>query len=112
MTHNRKPIAFEGSSLDDLRAFPNEARNQAGYQLDRVQQGSMPDDFKPLKEVGAGVYEVRVRTGDGAFRVVYVARFEEAVYVLHAFQKKTRKTAPQDLDTAARRYRALVQRRG
>jgi len=105
-----KPIEFLGSSLDDLRNFPENIRRMAGYQLDRVQNGLEPLDFKPIPSVGSGVHEVRLRDIEGAFRVFYVAKFEAAVYVLHAFQKKTRKTAPRDIELAASRYRDLLQR--
>jgi phage-related protein len=104
---DRKPICFIGRSLDDLRLFPRSARRAAGYQLDRVQQGLEPDDWKPLKGVGAGVREIRIRDVNGAFRVIYVARFREAIFVLHCFQKRSEKTAQRDIDLIARRYRTL-----
>jgi phage-related protein len=103
-----KPIAFQGGSLDDLRAFPTEARREAGHQLDRVQRGLEPDDWKPMPSVGPGVREVRVRDDTGAFRVIYTATRPEAVYVLHAFQKKTQQTARRDLDLARARLRDLT----
>jgi phage-related protein len=103
-----KPIEFRGSALEDLRAFPQEARRTAGFQLDQVQRGREPDDWKPMNSIGAGVREIRVRDSAGAFRVLYVARFEDAVYVLHCFQKKTQKTRKSDLDLASHRYRDLV----
>ena len=103
-----KPIAFQGGSLDDLRAFPTEARREAGHQLDRVQRGLEPDDWKPMPSVGPGVREVRVRDDTGAFRVVYTATRPEAVYVLHAFQKKTQQTAKRDLDLARARLKNLT----
>jgi phage-related protein/predicted XRE-type DNA-binding protein len=100
-----KPIAFLGGSLDDLRSFPSDARREAGYQLDRVQRGFDPDDWRSMPSIGAGVREIRVRERAGAFRVIYVATFADAVYVLHAFQKKTRQTAKRDVDLAASRLR-------
>lgn len=106
-----KPIAFTGSSLDDLRDFPSEARREAGFQLDRVQRGLDPDDWRPLSTVGTGVREVRVRDAAGAFRVVYVASFPEAVYVLHAFQKKTPQTGQRDIDLAASRLGQVIRER-
>lgn len=106
-----EPLRFCGSALGDLRAFPETARWEAGHQLDQVQQGRDPDDWKPMKTVGPGVREIRIRDEAGAFRVIYVAQFEKAVYVLHCFAKKTQKTARTDLDTAARRLRALKQER-
>jgi phage-related protein len=98
-----KPIAFLGGSLDDLRAFPADARPEAGYQPDRVQRGLDPDDSRPMTPIGAGVREVRVHDRAGTFRVIYVATFADVVYVLHAFQKKTRQTAKRDVDLAASR---------
>jgi phage-related protein len=103
-----KAIIWLGSSLDDLRAFPGAARREAGYQLDRVQAGREPADFKPMRSVGAGVYEVRVRTEGQAHRVFYVAKYAEAVYVLHAFEKKSQKTARSDIETGRRRFTALL----
>jgi len=107
-----KPVEFRDTSLDDLRAFPAEARRAAGHQIDQVQHGGEPDDWKPMKTVGKGVKEIRVRDATGAFRVLYVAKFPEAVYVLHCFQKKTEKTSQPDLDLAAKRYRDLLKERG
>ncbi len=83
----------------------------AGFQLRKVQLGSSPDDFKPMPDIGAGVTEIIVNTADGWYRVIYVAKFEEAVYVLHSFQKKTNKTSQTDVDTAKRRYKGVVQER-
>lgn len=88
-----KPIDWRGSSLKDLQAFPDDAKHRAGYQLRKIQQGDQPDEFKPMPEIGAGVNEIIVDTADGWFRVMYVAKFEEALYVLHSFQKKTNKTS-------------------
>jgi phage-related protein len=105
-----KPVIFLSGSLDDLRSFPADARRQAGYQLDRVQRGLDPDDWRPMPSIGAGVRELRVRERAGAFRVIYVATFADAVYVLHAFQKKTRQTAKRDLDLAASRLREQMTR--
>lgn len=82
--------AFHGSSLNDLNAFPEEARRDAGFNLDFVQRGFEPEDWKPMRTVGAGVNEIRVRDASGAYRVIYLATRPEAVYVLHCFQKKTR----------------------
>jgi phage-related protein/predicted XRE-type DNA-binding protein len=83
-----KPVEFRGSALDDLRAFPEAALREAGYQLDQVQHGRDPDDWKPMNTIGGGVREIRIRDAAGAFRVLYVAKFDDAVYVLHCFQKK------------------------
>jgi phage-related protein len=98
-----KPVTWIGSSYGDLKAFPEAAQSDAGFQLYRVQRGLDPRDWKPLPSVGAGVREIRVHTGV-EHRVVYVAKFEEAVYVLHAFEKRTRKMRQADIDLARRRY--------
>lgn len=105
---DRKPVEFRGSSLDDLRAFPEPVRREAGYQLDQVQQGHEPDNWKPMPGIGSGVQEIRLRDAAGAFRVIYVAKFAGAVYVLHCFRKTTQKTSKADLDLAEKRYRDLT----
>lgn len=106
-----KPVNWLGDSREQIRSFPDGPRHEAGYQLERVQAGREPKDWKPMPSVGIGVNEVRVRDDSGAFRVIYLAKFTEAVYVLHAFQKKTRKTAKADIDLARRRFRALIEER-
>jgi phage-related protein len=98
-----KSLKFVGSSLDDLRDFPAEARREAGFELYAIQRGDEPSDWKPMREVGPGVREIRIHVL-GEWRVLYVARFADAVYVLHAFQKKTQKTSRQDIELARRRY--------
>lgn len=105
-----KPVIWLGDSLERLRAFPSESMREAGYQLGKVQTGREPSDWKPMPSVGAGVNELRIRLG-GAFRVMYVAKFEEAVYVLHAFQKKSQRTARLDVELARRRHANLMHER-
>jgi phage-related protein len=100
-----KDVEFRGTSLDDLRAFPAEARREAGYQ---VQQGRDPDDWKPMATVGSGVREIRIREGNGVFQIIYIAKLADRIFVLHCFQKKTQKTSQGDLDLAKRRYSELV----
>ncbi len=102
-----KLVIFCGNSRGDLRTFPASARRAAGFQIDQVQEGYDPDDWKPMSSIGSGVREIRIRDEAGAFRVIYIAKFTEAVYVLHCFQKKTEKTAKADLDLARKRYREL-----
>ena len=109
MALRRKVVEFRGSSLNDLRGFPEAARRDAGYQIDRVQAGLDPDDWKPMAAIGAGVRELRLRGSDGAFRVIYVAKFDEAVFVLHCFQKKSAKTSRTDIELAQQRYRTLIE---
>ena len=111
---SEKPIDWRGSSLRDIKdddIFTPNARKEAGHQLSRVQAGLEPDDWKPFDVVGAGTKEIRIKLPDGAFRVMYVAKFPEAVYVLHCFKKKTQKTSPQDKDLAKQRYKAVIQER-
>jgi len=105
-----KPLIWLGSSQGDLKAFPQDARRVAGFQLRRVQQGLEPNDWKPMTTVGAGVQEIRIHTGL-EHRVFYVAKFTEGVYVLHAFEKRTRKTSKRETDLARDRFRALVLKR-
>lgn len=109
MADRAKDVQFRGTALDDLRAFPQSARREAGYQLDRLQQGRDPDDWKPMSTIGPGVREIRIRDAAGAFRVIYVAKFEAIVFVLHCFQKKSQKTSKEDLSLATSRYRDLVE---
>jgi len=103
-----KPVHFVGTSREDLRELPDSAQETAGFQLFKVQQGKEPDDWKPMPSVGAGVQEIRVRDERGAYRVFYVAKFEEAVYVLRVFQKRSQKTAQPDLDLGKSRYADLL----
>lgn len=106
-----KPILWIGSALDDLRAFPEDARRIAGFELRRVQQGLQPTDWKPMAGVGTRVEEIRVRTGQ-EHRVFYLARFGEGVYVLHAFEKRSRKTPAKEIEVARTRLcEALATRR-
>ncbi|MDR3480401.1 MAG: type II toxin-antitoxin system RelE/ParE family toxin [Burkholderiaceae bacterium] len=109
--NNDKEIRWLGSSYDDLLKFPDEPRREAGFQLGKVQAGLDPDNWKPFDDVGQGTREIRIREATGIFRVMYVAKFEEAIYVLHCFQKKTEATTKLDKDIAEARYRAIVQKR-
>ena len=103
-------VVFLGDSLEMIRDFPAGARREAGFQIDRVQRGLDPDDWKPIKSVGPGVREIRVRDRASAFRVIYVATFSDAVFVLHAFQKKMQATPRRDLELATVRFKLLAQR--
>ena len=105
-----RPLIWLGSSRNDLRAFPPNVRRVAGFQLRRVQQGLEPNDWKPMPSVGPGVQELRVHT-EVEHRILYLAKFAEGVYVLHAFEKRTRQTPKRDLDRARDCLRALVLRR-
>lgn len=99
---------FVGSSRDDPRELPEDARETAGYQLFKVQQGKEPDDWKPMPTVGAGVQEIRLWEESGTYRILYVARFEEALYVVHVFEKRSQKTPQRDIQLAKERYADLV----
>ena len=103
-----KDIEFRGGSLSDMRDFPQTAMRDAGHQLNKVQNGLAPDDAKPMPTIGAGVMELRIWDEAGTFRVVYVAKFEDAVYVLHCFKKKTQQTSQPDIELARKRFKELV----
>jgi phage-related protein len=98
-----------GSSLKDLKTFPETARCEAGFELREVQKGHQPRDWKPMSSIGAGVKEIRIKDEHGIFRVVYVVKYLERVIVLHAFQKKTQKTAKKDLDLAKKRLKLVLE---
>ena len=105
-----KRIQWLGTSLNTVRSFPESVRKLVGQELRFVQTGSMPTDFKPMTTVGAGAYEIRVRSGN-QYRVIYVAKFAESVYVLHSFIKTTPKTSKPDLDIAKAQYAILLKER-
>jgi phage-related protein len=105
-----KIIRWLGTSLNAVREFPEAAKSAVGRELRAVQSGLMPSDFKPMSTVGQGVYEIRVRARN-QYRVIYVAKFAESIYVLHAFVKKTQKTANEDIALAQRRYAQLLEER-
>ncbi len=105
-----KPLIWLGDSREEVKAFPEDARKIVGFQLWRVQRGLEPNDWKPMPSVGLGVQEIRIHT-DTEHRVLYVAKFTEAVYVLHVFEKRTRRTQKDDLDLASQRLRSLINQR-
>jgi len=104
---NMKQLSFVGSCLDDLRNFPDEARRAAGFELYAVQCGLEPSDWKPIQTIGTGVREIRIHVL-GEWRVIYVAKLKDAVYVLHAFRKKTQKTSSKDIELARQRYKLIT----
>ena len=106
-----KPLWFLGDSRKVLQEFPKDARREAGYQLELVQMGLPAVDFKPVQRVGKGVEEMRVRDESGTYRVLYTARLAEAVYVIHAFQKKARTTSQRDIEIARDRFQQLMRGR-
>jgi phage-related protein len=106
-----KLIDWRGSSFKDLtdeKIFSLNAKREAGYQLRQVQRGSEPDHWKPFNQVGSGANEIIIDFEDGWYRVMYVAKFEEAIYVLHCFKKKTNKTSKKDIEIAIRRYKDVI----
>jgi phage-related protein len=114
MSENRKQLEWIGPARRELQAFPPLARREAGVNLDLVQQGLAPEDWKPMRIVGPGACELRIRSFDGGttqHRVIYVAKFQEAVYVLHAFDKKTEQTPQHNIRVAAARYQQMVSMR-
>jgi phage-related protein len=106
-----KPVQFLGDALKSLRDFSEDAKQDAGYQLDKVQRGEQPDDFKPMPSIGKGVEEIRIWDDSGTYRVIYTARLVDAVYVLHAFQKKTQAMPKRDIDIAKERFAQLTKGR-
>jgi len=105
-----KPIYWISSSKTDLRNFPASARRKAGFELRALQRGEVPTDFRPMSSIGAGAMEIRINIGD-AYRIFYVAKFEEGIYVLHAFQKKTKRTSKKDIQLGQQRYRTVLSAR-
>jgi len=102
-----KPIYWVGTSLKDLLAFPVEVKQEAGYQLHRVQNGLEPGSWKPFQQIGSGFEEVRISESKNIYRIMYVAKLANKIYVLHSFQKKTQKTSLKDIDIAKARYKAI-----
>lgn len=105
-----KEIQWLGNSLDNVRAFSENARQQAGYELRRVQCGEMPTDWKPMPSIGQGVSEIRVHA-ENEYRIIYIAKFEEVIYVLHGFIKQTQRTPKRDVDLATKRFKELQKER-
>lgn len=108
MSMDRRPVEFRGRALDTLRDFPENAKQDAGFQIDLLQQGLDPGDWRPMQTVGKGAREIRIREDDSNYRVIYVANIGDKVYVLHCFEKKTQRTPKQHIDAARSRYRELM----
>ena len=102
-----KELEFLGNSLENIQLFPDIAKQRTGYELHKVQNGLKPDNWKPMTSIGSGVNEIRVSASDGIYRTIYIAKFKEAVYVLHAFQKKDQKTRQEDIDLAKKRLKEI-----
>ena len=107
-----KPVVFVGRSVDSIRAFPPDAKREAGFQLNKIQCGSEPSDWRSMKNVGDGTREIRICDSQGMYRVIYIAKFKEAVYVLHAFFKKSQKTSKPDMEIARAAYKKVLEARG
>ena len=103
-----KPLNFMGSSLDDLRNFPDEARKAAGFELNSVQCGLEPNDWKPMPGIGRGVKEIRIHVlGEWPHYFTLRSSRTPCVYVLHSFQKKSQKTNQHDIELARKRYKQI-----
>jgi len=102
-----KQVVFMGDALVQIRSFPPGARQDAGFQIDKVQRDELPDEWKPMKTIGKSVREIRIKEASGQYRVIYLTRLKDSVYVLHAFQKKTRQTKKSDIDLARKRLREI-----
>lgn len=103
-----KPIYWIGTSREDISRFPEEAKRKAGFQLRAIQKGENPRDFKPISIIGKGREEIRIWIGE-TYRIFYVARFQEGIYVLHAFEKKPQKTSKKDIELGQKRYQQMIQ---
>lgn len=106
----QKPVLWMGSTYKDLLAFPDAVRKKAGFQIHRLQFGLEPEDWKSMPEIGPGICEIRINDSAGVYRLMYVARLENAIYVLHCFHKKTQRTTQHDKAVARARYQALLSR--
>lgn len=105
-----KRLIFEGRSLEDLKQFPNPVRREIGFQLERLQDGKEANDWKPMKSIAPGVIEIRAQIFLGTWRSICVVKLEDAIHVLHVFEKKSQSTAKKDLDLATSRFRDLIRR--
>ncbi len=97
-----------GSSLGDLRAFPKSAKISLGREIDRLEHGALPINYKPLKSLGkgiTGVYEIRTSDDGKIYRVAYVAKFGDDIVILHCWNKKTQTTSESDKKLIVKRYR-------
>ena len=101
-----KPITWLGTSREDVKSFPEKVRQIVGAELMAIQSGYDPSDWKPMNSIGQGVREIRVQY-EGQYRVIYIAKFSESIYVLHAFRKKTQRTSRQDMDLARNRLKLI-----
>lgn len=93
-----------GDTLRQIRGLPTGVKSDIGFQIDKLQDGELPNDFKPMSGIGPGVEEIRIWDRSGTYRVIYTARRPEAVYVLHVFQKTSEQTSQHDLDVAKHRF--------
>jgi len=102
-----KEVKFLGNSIDNIRKFSKNAQDDLGYQLHRVQTGAEPDNWKPMNSIGSGVKEIRTNVAEGTYRTIYIAKIGNKIYVLHAFKKKTEKTAKEDIELAKKRLKEI-----
>lgn len=111
MTNKKKELKFVGSTQKALQAFPVIARGIAGVQIENLLYGGVPADWKPMKTVGQGVREIRIRDDGNAYRVFYVVVTNDAVYLLHAFQKTTEETEKKDIDKGKTNYKEVMRQK-
>lgn len=108
---DEKDLDWRGTTLEDIKMFPNEVKKDIGFELHKIQNGHNLTHYKAVNRWGSGVIEVKIKGNDGEYRVVYVAKFVEAIYVIHAFQKKTQQTSPKDVNIIIERYKAVIEER-
>ena len=104
-----KNIIFIGQSKNIIKSFPQAAKRNTGYQLDKIQNGKEPSDWKPVNTIGTGVREIRIKDKEGIYRVIYISKFKQSIYVLHAFKKKARKTSKHDIDVVKTAYKIMLE---
>ncbi len=108
-----RSLVWMGDSLSNIRAFPPEVRTAVGYALQLVQAGETPISAKPFKGIASGVYEIVKRYDTDTYRAIYVFKIGEKIYILHAFQKKSKqgiKTPQSDVDLIKQRYKDAIER--
>ncbi len=103
---NLKPVTWLGTSREDVKSFPEKVRRIIGTELMAEQSGCDPSDWKPMSSIGPGVREIRIQY-EGQYRVIYIAKFSDSIYVLHAFRKKTQRTSRQDIELARNRLKLI-----
>lgn len=104
-----RKVVFEGNTLKTIRQLPDDVRHRSGYEIDRIQRGKEPENWKPFSTIGQGAREIRIQV-DRQYRIIYIAKFEDKVHVLHVFEKKTQKTRKSDIEIAKNRLKEVIRR--